>query len=168
MAKAMGAKAKPMTNVKDLPQRYICPHCGKEKPKSAFYISSDPAISIGIAFPCKDCAERIARNYNENYKQFGDCTERSIQAALEYLDKPFLRSLYESSVNEVHDETLKKPKTNVWAAYIKNVQMTNYATMRWRDGDLLQDNILDNSFDIQENALDESSEQYLTYRKNKA
>lgn len=143
MAKAMGAKKRAMTPVSEPRPKYVCPHCGELKPESQFYKSSDPAISIGIAFPCKTCAEKIARNYNENYKTFGDCTEQSIQRALEYLDKPFLKSLYESSYSEVHDTSLKVPKTNVWAAYIKNVQMYQYKTMRWRDGDLFKDNCPD-------------------------
>lgn len=147
MAKAMGAKKRAMTPVSEPRPKYVCPHCGELKLESQFYKSSDPAISIGIAFPCKTCAEKIARNYNENYKTFGDCTEQSIQRALEYLDKPFLKSLYESSYSEVHDTSLKVPKTNVWAAYIKNVQMYQYKTMRWRDGDLFKDTCSDNKED---------------------
>lgn len=139
----MGAKKRAMTPVSEPRPKYVCPHCGELKPESQFYKSSDPAISIGIAFPCKTCAEKIARNYNENYKTFGDCTEQSIQRALEYLDKPFLKSLYESSYSEVHDTSLKVPKTNVWAAYIKNVQMYQYKTMRWRDGDLFKNEVSD-------------------------
>ena len=133
--KAMGTKKKPMTTTKEPTPEYVCPHCGKLKKKSAFYVSSDPAVSIGVAFPCKDCSENIARNYNEKTGKFGDVTLSSLKNALCYLDKPFLETLYESSYNEVHDESLAQPKTNLWAAYIKNVQMINYKSMRWRDGD---------------------------------
>ena len=136
MAKAMGPKKKPMATIKEPVPEYVCPHCGETKKRTAFYVSSDPAISIGVAFPCKECAEKIARNYNANYKTFGDCTEKSIQTALEYLDKPFVRKLYDASYAEVHDLTLKQPKTNLWAAYIKNIQMPQYKTKRWRDGDI--------------------------------
>lgn len=141
MAKAMGGpKKKPMASTSDPVPEYVCPHCGVLKKKSAFYVSSDPAVSIGIAFPCKTCAENIARKYDSKTGKFGDCTESSIKTALNYLDKPFLRGLYESSYNEVHDESLIKNKTNLWAAYIKNVQMVNYKTLRWRDGDFEVDN----------------------------
>ena len=138
MAHTMGPKKKSMSVTSEPRPQYVCPHCGELKSENKFYKSSDPAVSIGIAFPCIDCAAKIARNYNENYKTFGDCTEQSIQRALEYLDKPFIRSLYESSIAEVHDTSLKQPKTNVWSAYIKNVQMYQYKTMRWRDGDLFK------------------------------
>lgn len=143
MPKSMGQKKKPMASASEPRPKYVCPHCGELKSESQFYKSSDPAISIGIAFPCKSCAEKIARNYNENYKTFGDCTAQSVQAALEYLDKPFIQTIYDASYNEVNDPTLKQPKTNLWAAYIKNIQMYQYKTMRWRDGDLFKDNCSD-------------------------
>ena len=133
--KAMGTKKKPMATVKESTPEYVCPHCGKLKKKSSFYVSSDPAVSIGVAFPCKECVEKIARNYNNKTGKFGDVTLSSLKNALCYLDKPFLEKLYDSSYNEVHDESLAQPKTNLWAAYIKNVQMVNYKSMRWRDGD---------------------------------
>ena len=133
--KAMGTKKKPIAMAKEPAPEYVCPHCGKLKKKSSFYVSSDPAVSIGVAFPCKECSEKIARNYNEKSGKFGDVTLASLKNALCYLDKPFLETLYDSSYNEVHDESLTQPKTNLWAAYIKNVQMVNYKSMRWRDGD---------------------------------
>ena len=137
MAKAMGKSApkKSMTTTKDPVPEYVCPHCGKLKKKSEFYVSSDPAVSIGIAFPCKDCAENIARRYDPKTDSYSDVTETSLKDALMYLDKPFLKTLWDSAYNEVHDVSLKQPKRNIWAAYIKSVQMVNYKTMRWRDGD---------------------------------
>lgn len=150
MPKSMGQKKKPMASASEPRPKYVCPHCGELKSESQFYKSSDPAISIGIAFPCKSCAEKIARNYNENYKTFGDCTAQSVQAALEYLDKPFIQTIYDASYNEVNDPTLKQPKTNLWAAYIKNIQMYQYKTMRWRDGDLFKDNCSENKVESEE------------------
>lgn len=163
--KAMGSR-KPMATTKEPTPEYVCPHCGKLKKKTSFYMSSDPAVSIGVAFPCKDCSEKIARNYNEKSGKFGEVTLASLKNALCYLDKPFLEILYDASYNEVHDETLVKPKTNLWSAYIVNVQMPQYRAMRWRDGDLFKEN-KSQSFDIQEGALDPDSEQYLLYKKNK-
>ena len=164
--KAMGTKKKPMTTTKAPTPEYVCPHCGKLKKKSAFYISSDPAVSIGVAFPCKECSENIARNYNEKTGKFGEVTLSSLKNALCYLDKPFLEVLYNASYNEVHDESLVQPKTNLWSAYIVNVQMPQYKAKRWRDGDLASEN-KQNSFDLQDNALDPESEQYVLYKKNK-
>jgi hypothetical protein len=167
MAKAMGGpKKKPMTTTKEPVPEYVCPHCGELKKKTAFYVSSDPAVSIGVAFPCKDCAENIARRYDPKTGDYSDVTEVSLKNALMYLDKPFLKTLWDSAYNEVHDPSLKQPKHNMWTAYIKSVQMVNYKTMRWRDGDL-DDVKIEGTFDVQANALDEDSEQYETYQKNK-
>ena len=130
----MGSK-KPMTMAKDPVPEYVCPHCGESKKKTSFYMSSDPAVSIGIAFPCKECSEKIARRYDPKTGSYSDVTESSLKNALMYLDKPFIKTLWDTAYKEVHDETLKQPKHNMWASYIKNVQMKNYKTMRWRDGD---------------------------------
>lgn len=135
MPKAMGPKKKAMTTTKDPTPEYVCPHCGVLKKKGSFYVSSDPAVSIGIAFPCRDCAENIARRYDPKTGEYSDVTKNSLKNALMYLDKPFLETLWESAYNEVHNPALKQPKHNIWTAYIKSVQMVNYKTMRWRDGD---------------------------------
>ena len=142
MAKAMGSvkKSKPMVTTKESVPEYVCPHCGELKKKTAFYVSSDPAVSIGIAFPCKDCAEKIARRYDPKTGSYSDVVESSLKNALMYLDKPFINKLWDTAYNEVHDESLKQPKHNMWTSYIKNVQMNQYKTMRWRDGDLFKEN----------------------------
>lgn len=138
MAKSMGKSApkKSMTTTKDPVPEYVCPHCGKSKKKSQFYISTDPAVTIGVAFPCKECAENIARRYDPRTGEYSDMTESSLKSALMYLDKPFIKKLWDSAYAEVHDETLNRPKNNMWASYIKNVTSLNqYRGLRWRDGD---------------------------------
>ena len=118
MGKSMGPGKKSVSSAKEV-EKYVCPHCGRLLKKSDFYVSSDPAISIGIAFPCKECSRNIARRYNPKTKEYSECTVESVQAALEYLDKPFIKTLWESSYNEVHDPSLKQPKKSVWDGYIK-------------------------------------------------
>ena len=140
--KAMGtAKKKSMTTTKEaVSEKFLCYCCGSEKKRTEFYKSSDPFNSVGVIPYCKACLENIARNYNTNYKQFGDVTKASLIAACERADVPYLENLWESSCNEVNDPSLEKPKTNVWAAYIKNVKMPQYNGMRFRDGDLFKEN----------------------------
>ena len=147
MAKAMGrANIKPSAPKKSMAiseevidEKFLCYGCGRKQRKSEFYTSTDPFNTVGIIPYCKDCLEKIARNYNNNYKEFGDVTKASLMAACERADVPYLETLWESSCNEVNDPSLKKPKTNVWAAYIKNVKLRNYNGMRWRDGDLFKE-----------------------------
>lgn len=121
----------------DIDRKYLCPYCGKEKGRDGFYISTDPLVLTGLTVMCKDCAKNIARNYNEETGEYGDCTKASIQAALERLDKPWLEDIYESSYAEVNNPKAGLKRSNVWAAYIKNItSLGQYKGMRWRDGDL--------------------------------
>lgn len=175
MAKSMGP-GKKTTSVKTTAAKeevpsYVCPHCGVLKKKTEFYVSSDPAVRIGIAFPCKACAEKIARGYNERSGKYSDVTETTLKNALCYLDKPFLNVLYEASYAEVHDDSLERPKTNMWAAYIKNVQMKQYNTLRWRDSDFFKDghsDLKDDNQSIQpmENMTQEEMNEYKTNKRD--
>lgn len=140
-SKTMGSKkttTKKKTMVKEDPDRkYLCPYCNKEKSSGEFYVSSDPLVLTGITSMCKDCAGKIARNWNEMTKEYGDCTKLSIQAALERLDKPFLEDLYQSSVEEINNPNAERNRSNLWASYIKNItSLKQYKGLRWRDGDI--------------------------------
>lgn len=148
MAKSMGrsntkstATKKSMTTSQEATnQKFLCYCCGNEMVRSKFYVSSDPFNSVGVTPYCKDCLEKIARNYNNNYKEFGDVTKASLMAACERADVPFLEKIWVSSLDEVNNPDLKKPKTNVWAAYIKSIKsLSQYKGLRWRDGDLFKE-----------------------------
>ena len=121
---------------------YLCYCCGETKKKALFYTSSDPFNGVGVNPFCKNCIEKIARNYNPRTGQFGEVTKTSLCEALERMDLPYLEKLWDSSYNEVHDPSLKQPKSNIWAAYIKNVKLKNYNGMRWRDGDLFKEDAI--------------------------
>lgn len=141
MARAMGPqKKKSMTTTKEaVAEKFLCYCCGSEKKRSEFYISTDPFNYVGVTPYCKDCLERIARNYNNNYKEFGDVTKASLMAACERADVPYIETLWESAQNEVNNPDLTKPKTNAWASYIKNVKsLSQYKGLRWRDGDIFK------------------------------
>ena len=119
-------------------EEFLCYYCGNKKVRSKFYASTDPFNTVGVIPYCKECIEKIARNYNKTSKQFGDVTKQSLCAALERMDLPYLDILWEASYKEVNAPDLDRPKTNVWAAYIKNVKLPQYNGMRWRDGDLFK------------------------------
>lgn len=138
--KSMGPSKKKAISTKEeaIAEKFLCYCCGDTKPRSKFYTSTDPFNSVKLTCYCKECLERIARNYNNTTKQFGDVTKQSLMLACERADVPYLENLWDASYNEVHDPSLKQPKTNVWAAYIKNVKMHQYNGMRWRDGDLFK------------------------------
>jgi len=117
-------------------KKYLCPYCMKEKKKSEFYVSTDPRVLTGITSMCKDCVKKIALDWDDNRQEFGLCTKKSVMDALEYIDRPFLSNLWDSSYAEWANTEAKVRRTTIWDAYIKNVSMINYRGMRWRDGDI--------------------------------
>lgn len=137
MARSAGKKTtstKKTTVVDD--RKYLCPHCLKEKKKSEFYMSTDPRVLTGITSICKDCVRKIALAWDDNRQEFGACTKKTVMDALEYIDRPFLERLWDSSYAEWTDDTSQKRRTTIWDAYIKNVGMVQYRGLRWRDGDI--------------------------------
>lgn len=137
MAKSAGKTTRVKKSTKDEP-KYLCHHCLKEKKKSDFYMSTDPNILTGVVALCKDCTRKIALAWDDNRQEFGICTKKSVMNALEYIDKPFLNNLWDSSYAEWANQEGQVRRTTIWDAYIKNVSMVQYRGMRWRDGDIFQ------------------------------
>ena len=136
MARPAGKKTTTTKKTTSDEKKYLCPYCMKEKKADQFYMSSDPMVLTGITTMCKDCARKIAMNWNERTQEFGTCTKASIQEALIRLDKPFLNKLWDSSYLEWADDSAKKRPATIWDAYIKNVGMIQYRGMRWQDSDI--------------------------------
>ena len=135
-ARSAGKKAPAKKKTAADEKKYLCPYCMTEKKADKFYMSSDPMVLTGITTMCKECARKIAMNWNERTQEFGTCTKASIQEALIRLDKPFLNKLWDSSYLEWADDSAKKRPVTIWDAYIKNVGMVQYRGMRWQDSDI--------------------------------
>ena len=143
MARSAGKKTtSPKKTIAD-EQKYLCPHCLKEKKKSEFYASTDPRVLTGITSVCKECIRKIALDWDDNRQEFGLCTKQTVMSALEYVDRPFLNKLWDSSYAEWANTESQNRRTTIWDAYIKNVGMVQYRGMRWRDGDIFQTYIED-------------------------
>ena len=143
MARSAGKKTTSTKKTVADDRKYLCPHCLKEKKKSDFYMSTDPRVLTGITSICKDCVRKIALAWDDNRQEFGACTKKTVMDALEYIDRPFLEKLWDSSYAEWADDTSQKRRTTIWDAYIKNVGLKNYNGMRWRDGDIFNTYIED-------------------------
>ena len=176
MAKSAGKKTTSTKKTASDDTRYLCHYCLKEKKKDDFYMSTDPLVLTGVTSMCKECAKKIALNWDERRQEYGTCTKASIQEALERLDKPYIESLYNSSYLEWADPTTKKPRTTVWDAYIKNVGLKNYKGMRWRDSDIYDVYVekakqaakieLDKEDKLPDAYLPEVNEEYKTNRRD--
>lgn len=110
-----------------------CYMCGKFKPKSQFYKSTNPIIMSHLTPICKDCANNIALRKDLDGRLHKP-TKESVRMALRYLDKPFFNSVYESSIRESSNDVAGR-KTSVWPAYIKNISMVNYDGLTFADSD---------------------------------
>lgn len=121
------AKTKPTTT-----PSFLCSYCGQTKKKTEFYVSSDPMVKTGVTHMCRDCARKIARNYNPRTGIYGECTRMSTQEALERLDKPFMENVWVTAVAEYNNGGIASP----WESYIRIISGPAFETMRWRDGDI--------------------------------
>lgn len=147
-----------------------CPMCRKHKNiEKCFYKDTDPLFG-GESFSriCRDCARKIALRVDINGKEH-EPTKESVQKALFYLNKPFIESLWNSSIQESENEVTGKAKNNAWTAYIKNVSMINYNGFGYMDSDTFKEQILySDEVDEKNNKIDELSEDVIEmYKMNK-
>jgi hypothetical protein len=144
---------------------YLCGSVGSiGKRKRDFHTSTDPLCKTTATRICKKCVERIVYQIGEDGVKH-EPTVESMKAALEYLDKPWIENLYQSSLEEFDNPISKKPRSDVWNTYIKNVSMGQYNTMRWHDGDFLPRK--DFNIDISEDSLPEDQVVLDEYKQNK-
>ena len=146
-----------------------CPMCGKHKDvETKFYYDTDPLLG-GESFSriCRDCAKKIALRVDENGEEH-EPTKESVQKALYYLNKPFLETVWNASIQESENLVTGKTKNNVWTSYIKNIQMVNYVGMGYMDSDMFKKKIVYEDEKPQLENNEELSEDVIEmYKKNK-
>lgn len=145
-----------------------CQCCDTLKDKGKFYVSTDPNNKTGVTPICVECARKIALRVDKNGEKH-EPTRDSVCSALKLLNKPFLYSLWDSSVQESENLVAGKVKHNPWTAYIKNVAMVNYIGMTWEDSDMFKEKVVyedekDSKTIIEEHA---GIDTYDDYTKNK-
>ena len=143
-----------------------CPLCDKHKDiDKHFYQDSDPLLGgRGFSRICKECARKIALRVDANGIEH-EPTRESVQRALYYLNKPFLETVWNASIQESENIVTGKGKTNVWTSYIKNISMPNYVGMGYMDSDMFKEQIVypdekDNSKDSKEELSEDVMEMY--------
>lgn len=143
-----------------------CPMCDKHKDvETKFYYDTDPLFG-GSSFSriCRDCAKAIACRRDKNGVDH-EPTKESVQKALYYLNKPFIETIWNASINESENMVTGKAKNNVWTAYIKNIQMKNYIGMGYMDSDFMKERVI---YDDEKTVENQISEEYIDdYEKNK-
>lgn len=145
-----------------------CPMCELPKDiKTKFYYDSDPLLKgHGFSRICRDCARNIALRVDANGEEHSP-TKESVQKALYYLNKPFLESVWDASVQESENMLSGKKKDNVWFAYIKNIQMKNYAGLSYLDSDMFKKKIVYEDEKQESNSQELSGDVLEMYKVNK-
>jgi hypothetical protein len=117
---------------------------------------------------CKLCAEKVALRTDKNGEKHAP-TKESVCAALKLLNKPFINSLWDSSVQESENLVAGKVKHNPWTAYIKNVAMKNYIGMTWDDSDMFKEKVVYDDEKTEQMIVEEhvGQDTYDDYIKNK-
>lgn len=106
-----------------------CVLCNTLKAGDNFYVSTDPDNHTGKVNVCKQCIGKVAVGED------GEPTKETVQRALKLLNKPYLETVWDASVQETENLNSGNVKSNVWAAYIKNIQMGQYNGMTYEDSD---------------------------------
>lgn len=120
--------------------RCLCCDTLKDREKK-FYVSTDPNNKTGVTPICIECSRKIALRVDKNGEEH-EPTKESACAALKLLNKPFINSLWDSSIQESENLVAGKVKYNPWTAYIKNVAMKNYIGMTWDDSDMFKERVI--------------------------
>lgn len=118
-----------------------CVYCDTLKKKDDFYVSTDPMNKTGKTPICKLCCNKIALRVDKNGEEHSS-TKESLCTALKIMNKPFINSLWDSSVQETENLAAGKVKSDPAKAYFKNVQMGQYNGMTWDDSDMFKERVI--------------------------
>lgn len=145
-----------------------CYLCDTIKSKDKFYVSTDPNAQSGLTPICKDCARKIACRVDENGEEH-EPTIDSVKEALRYLDKPFIESLWNASVEEAQRISKEKENYTPWSSYTKNVALVNYKGMTFADSDMFKHKIIYEDEMTPEDLVEgrENQDTYSDFVKNK-
>ena len=148
----------------------FCLMCKKHKNREAhFYVNTDPMYGETTCTPiCRECARKIALRVDKNGEEH-EPTKESVILALKYLQKPFLNTVWNASVQESENLIAGKVKHNAWSAYIKNIQMVNYLGLTFFDSDFYKEKIVYDDEKTEVNIINEHLGQdvYEDCQKNK-
>ena len=177
-AKASGSK-KPIAQVRaeneklraeneKLKGSAYCRMCDSIKTKDKFYVSTDPMCKGGVTPICKECARKIALRV-DRVGGLHEPTKDSVILAMRYLDKPFLESVWNSSIQESENLNGGQVKSNPYEAYVKNIAMMQHNGKTYKDSDMFKETIVYDDEKTPQELVEEHNGQdtYDSYLKNK-
>lgn len=118
-----------------------CTMCATHKSADKFYYNSDPMTKSELSPICRDCARKLALRVDANGEEH-EPTKESVQLALRYLNRPFLNTIWNASIQESENLVTGKVKHNVWSSYAKNMQMQQYLGLTYFDSDMFKEKVI--------------------------
>lgn len=110
-----------------------CNSCGKVKKQSDFYSSHSPFNKATGRIPiCKTCIWDYVEPMD-----FNDYDRQMVLNALRMIDRPYLKDLWEATIEECSGTTKK-----AFGVYMKNLGMVQNRELTWDDSDL-KENVID-------------------------
>ena len=145
-----------------------CVYCDTLKRKDDFYVSTDPKNKTGKTCICKLCCNKIALRTDVNGEEHSS-TKESLCEALQIMNKPFINSLWDSSVQESENLAAGKVKSDPAKAYFKNIQMGQYIGLVWDDSDMFKQRVIYDDEKTPQMIVEEhiNKDTYDDYVKNK-
>ena len=145
-----------------------CTMCATHKSADKFYYNSDPRTKSDLSPICRDCARKLALRVDANGEEH-EPTKESVQLALRYLNRPFLNTVWNASIQESENLVTGKVKHNVWSSYAKNIQMQQYLGLTYFDSDMFKEKVIYEDEKTPQMIVEEHAGQdtYDDYIKNK-
>lgn len=138
---------------------FVCEQCSQVKPKKDFYIATNN--KTGVTRLCKECCTAIAFNTANNRP-----SKSSVERVCYMIDKPFLESVWDAAV-AASSGSSSLNNQNVWASYIRTINMKQYFGLTYRDSDTFTGNKISME-NLIDNALPKDQEIVNQFEKNKA
>jgi hypothetical protein len=113
-----GTTGKPKKIIKD----YSCQNCGDLKRETEYYVSYNPIHKMGRILYCKKCIKNMISDDK------GNIILDKVKNTLQLMDRPFLYNIWRSSLEEGGE---------VMGCYMKNIAMTQYRKLGWKDSKML-------------------------------
>lgn len=119
----------------------LCHKCGSYMSTEAFY--KDDNYESGYFPICSKCLAKMATDYDKKTNIYTDNKEKTMKT-LQFMDKPFIESLYNSAMSSVQNELGERSKTTAWKQMIVMLlSLHQYKGLKWKDSQYDDDTIVD-------------------------
>lgn len=134
-------------------EKKLCTKCLKDKRIDLNYYKSLSDQHADERYPtCKECLKAGLPDFETAYDEYTEKTKEILQQ----MNRPFLSELWNSTV-------VKNKGKDIFGIYMKNIQMPQYAELRWKNSTFTSSKIDTQNND--DNTINEPT-QYLEYQES--